>query len=567
MDDIPSATPEARMQAIKGLRDAMRIVEAGNTRWSAFVAQNLQAEDLTGLPAADDPYWIEVAGWYWATYTLTLTQQLSDLGRTAERERDPADNFTVWAILLSTVTRLPGLAGRLDTNEAIETAVQIAGGIMDGLPIPDELWRTFRQMIPPRPSDPPGTSLDEVLERGNIRVVFIRAVIDAYNEAAAAMPGARPAHRRVLPDIVSQTTAMEVRQASQALAEGPLGRHWVEASEASGEVALYHIVPSVPIQVRLAPDTSAQWGGRSVTTADLWHEVRRAGLTATIMLQVLVGLVIENERITLSLDEIIRLVGIDPRSSKERREQRKLVWHWLKLASRCQVMGERKGKFVDRETGKRLNLESRSPLISITEIAIAKQPSLDSSEVPVEVEIVAGAFLARFRTNRKILTDLANVRKIANIPAGTPSGALAQSAGMALHQLWREQADDAVVNIRTGEDNHLTVRTRKPLTRRKIFSLFPPNPPLEERLASKDPQRAKRYCEEAFDLLREHEIIGYWKALEPLPKQRKGWQEAWLDQPLDIRATPEVMKRIAEIAAGGRRYRKKSGQSKSAKPR
>lgn len=566
MREDAGGAAENRTQVITSLRDTMKIIEAGNTRWAEFVAQQLEEEDLTGLPAAHDPYWIEVAGWYWASYTVTLTQQLHDLGRTAESEQangDPAYNFTTWAILLSTVTRLPGLAGRLDSDAAIETAVLIAGGLMDGMPIPDEIWRTFREMIPPRPPDPPGASLDEVLERGNIRVVFIRAVIDAYRAAMAAMPETKPT-RRALPSVIPQTTAIEVRQASRALAEGPHGLHWAAAV---GEIALYHFVPGVPVQVRLTPDTSIHFIGRDVTTADLWDELRRGGLPATLTLQVLASMVIEHERVTLSLDEIIRLVGLDPRSSKQRREHRRMVWHWVKIASRIEVVGERKGKYKDRETGRWLNLESHSPLISITEIATAQQPSLDGSEPPVEVEIVAGAFLARLRPNRKTaLPYFGNVRKIAAIPAGRPSGALAQSIGLALNQRWREGGSTARVNTHTGQDNHLSVCNRRPFTRRELCSLFPSNPSLESLLAGKDPQRAKRYCAEAFDLLREHKVIGYYRELEALPARRKGGNDAWLDQPLDIRPTPEAMQDQAAVAAGRRRYRKKSGPPKSAKP-
>jgi hypothetical protein len=58
-------------------------------------------------------------------------------------------------------------------------------------------------------------------------------------------------------------------------------------------------------------------------------------------------------------------------------------------------------------------------------------------------------------------------------------------------------------------------------------------------------------------MLRKRGLIGYYKELKEAPVRRKGWQEAWLDQPLDVRPGAEGTAGVLTIAEGAQRVRKR----------
>ena len=74
-------------------------------------------------------------------------------------------------------------------------------------------------------------------------------------------------------------------------------------------------------------------------------------------------------------------------------------------------------------------------------------------------------------------------------------------------------------------------------------------------LNGNNPSRAKRYWNTAIKILQTEGLISYYKELEALPKgtdgkpKRKGWQDDWLDQPLDIRPNEDGCKAAREIKA------------------
>jgi hypothetical protein len=92
------------------------------------------------------------------------------------------------------------------------------------------------------------------------------------------------------------------------------------------------------------------------------------------------------------------------------------------------VIGARPGRFRDPHTRERLDLTCGEPLFGI--VAAPR----------FHVTLRAGEWLARWRGNRQVLTDFGDVLPIAAIASGKPSGAWAQSVGLALQQRWRERA-------------------------------------------------------------------------------------------------------------------------------
>ena len=87
-----------------------------------------------------------------------------------------------------------------------------------------------------------------------------------------------------------------------------------------------------------------------------------------------------------------------------------------------------------------LDLTSRDALIRIMGERLPDGTGFDASAPPIEVTFAAGPWIERWQGRRDILAYFGEVRRLAAIPAGKPSGAWAQAVGLALQQVWRERA-------------------------------------------------------------------------------------------------------------------------------
>jgi len=214
------------------------------------------------------------------------------------------------------------------------------------------------------------------------------------------------------------------------------------------------------------------------------------------------------------------------------------------------VIGERPGKYRDPLTKKMLDLQSRDPLIRIVGSRFPMKDGVqDNSQPPIEFSIVAGQWVERFRNNPAVLTYFGDIQKIAAIPAGHTPGAWAHGIGPALRQRWRESASRMKVTHH-GDDNRVVARREKPFTRRELFNTFRPIPDVYDILASANPGRAKKNWDEMVKHLKDAHVIKYYKEMAPLPEKEQGWQDAWLDQPLDIRPDQEGMEALAKLNRG-----------------
>jgi hypothetical protein len=242
--------------------------------------------------------------------------------------------------------------------------------------------------------------------------------------------------------------------------------------------------------------------------------------------------------VTAAIDDLIGAIGWKPRSTLERETMRRRVWRWLAMFDAAQVIGRRPGKYRDPDSKEVIDLTSIDALIRITGQRKPAQLAFDASVPPIEVTYAAGPWIEKWRGNRQILTYFAvDVRKLAAIPAGKPSGAWAQAIGLALHQRWRERSAYSEIH-HVGEDRSLTVNFGT-FTRRELLDLFPPDPSVDEVLNGPNPRYAKDYWHDAIQLLKYKGIVSYYKEFGALPDKRQGWQQAWLDQKIDIRPSEE----------------------------
>jgi hypothetical protein len=395
----------------------------------------------------------------------------------------------------------------------------------------------------------------------------LEVLISVYNAVAPALqdPAAPPQQgrktKRPVSSKIPQLTFQEMRNLGSALADAPSGRRWVHLA---GEDAMVHAIPDQPLHVRFSPSEMmlAWWSGPSSYTR-MRDELRQAGAPAVLLAHVAVGLVLEQGKVTISLDDLRRAIGWTRREASLIDEQRRRVWRMLMLLSSMPVVGKRPGTYRDPKTRETVDLVSRDPFIVVRGERYAPG-SPTAQDVPLDVSIDGGAWIDQHHGNRGILTDFGDVLRLAAIPAGKPAGAWAQSIGLALNQRWREGAADATI-ARVGDDAHETVRFRQSFTRRDLLDIFRTEPYYQDVLNGANPSRAREYWEAAIGLLKTEGVIGHYAERKPLPAKRQGWQAPWLVQPLDIcpaaagrRAVEEISQAARASAAKAKRPRQQS---------
>ena len=239
---------------------------------------------------------------------------------------------------------------------------------------------------------------------------------------------------------------------------------------------------------------------------------------------------------------------------------RRKVWRWVALLDACEVIGRRPGTYRDPTTREVLDLTSRDALLRVVGRREPAQLAFDQSAPPLELTYVAGPWVEQWRGNRGVLTYFAvDVRRVAAIPAGKPSGAWAQAIGLALHQQWRERAAD-----RPGES-----RARG----------APPSPGASCSTSSR-PSRPWTTCWGG-GTRRWPSTTGArpsgsssgsgssapTASLTAAPAQRQGWQAEWADtQRLDIRPPEEAREALAEVAGAAAEARARARRRRARRP-
>lgn len=372
------------------------------------------------------------------------------------------------------------------------------------------------------------------------------------------------------PSSLPQPTFTEMRYASIAIADGKTGRGW---SSVPGELALIHRADGELHHAKFTVKPELNWWGEATVTHEhLREQLKTLEPAGVLCMQIITAWAIEQDRVTVTLNDIIKLIGWTPRSTAEREEMQRKVWIWLELFNGITIHGKRPGTYRDPLTKKNIDLTSSDAFIAIVGRRDAQhgQYTFDKERPPVEVSWVAGPWVDAHRHSRNILTDFGNVLALTKLPIGKPSGAWALSIGLALHQKWRELASRAEehrkysINSTTGETTKkLTVSFNRPFTRFELLDMLRPEPWVEDVLKSSDPKRAQKYWDDAIKLLKTR-TIGDYKVLEPMPDNRKGWQNFWLKkQPILILPKQRGIEAVAEIAQRARNINKAAKRKKN----
>ena len=105
----------------------------------------------------------------------------------------------------------------------------------------------------------------------------------------------------------------------------------------------------------------------------------------------------EHHSTLIELNDFLSRIGINPRSTKERRDWWRRLYEWLIIWDGVSIHGARSSeKYIHPITGKEIATTIRDPLIRIMGRRFG-QESFDNSEPPLAVYIAPGAFLDKFR--------------------------------------------------------------------------------------------------------------------------------------------------------------------------
>jgi hypothetical protein len=360
------------------------------------------------------------------------------------------------------------------------------------------------------------------------------------------------------PEVIPAQTSEEIKYGLRAITDGKTLQNWTRSPF---ETACIHAIPGAPFEIKLF-----------TIGDDETHETLEAIIkefsspVAALFCQFIFNSVIIHERSHLELDSLIRELGLEVRTTADRQKHRARVWGWIELLSRLGCFGERYKPYYDSFTGIKEKIYSKGRYIYLGDPYFTDEQLLKKEKIPTAQTITAGDWAEQYKGNRKVLQDIGNIRRLAGLPVEQGRGEWALSIALTLLQYWREESASASIGT-VGNDKKPTPRFNKLITRRKLLSTFQPTKFAVDKILKR--QNAKRdaldFWDGAFELLDEREFFAY-KGKSKFEKESdlplRNWQDAWLDEALDIRPRSEarenVFEMIKNVEAANKRRRKRT---------
>ena len=247
----------------------------------------------------------------------------------------------------------------------------------------------------------------------------------------------------------------------------------------------------------------------------------------------------------IDLDDVAAKIGydVDGCNGQEREELRKQVWQFINFGARALVIGQRK-QYRDRQTGKEIETHVESPPWRVLDVERPVQTAM-FGETPRRVQLLISKEWEPLLTKPQLAQYLPFAEIVGSIPANQTAGAWARVLGKALANFWRRLPHQA-----TGISPAL-----RP-TRRELLTRYTPKKTLPvELLASDKPKRAVKYWRDALAMLVQAGFLSpegepsrsVADMLKELPKYK--WQEAWLDESVDLRPGAAELDALRELAS------------------
>ena len=244
---------------------------------------------------------------------------------------------------------------------------------------------------------------------------------------------------------------------------------------------------------------------------------------------------------TIELDDVIKAIGWQPRSTAERAEMRERVWQFIKFVARAHIIGQRTYKHRDTITGEEKDTHIDSPpwMLGTQVKEGAAQPSLFEADTPpLSVEIAATPIWTQLTAMPDTAQFLPLGEVLGAIPGGKPAGAWARVIGLALCNFWRRNPREAM----TGK--------LKPTRRELLERYTPATGSVSDLLSSPKSARAVEYWSGALRILVECEFLAnegeaalsYETMRDALPPRY--WQEEWLGGVVVLQPGPRLLEMV-----------------------
>ena len=270
----------------------------------------------------------------------------------------------------------------------------------------------------------------------------------------------------------------------------------------------------------------------------------------------------------IDLDDVAAKIGydVDGCTADKREELRAQIWQFLLFGARALVIGQRK-TYRDRATGKEIETRVETPPWRVLDKERPIQTAM-WGETPRRVQLLISKEWEPLLSAPALAQYLPFAEIVGTLPAGQTAGAWARVLGMALAGFWRRLPHEA-----TGAAAPILP------TRRELLTRYTPrankqgtNTPLEM-LNSNDPKRAVKCWRNSLAMLRERGFIApdgeaarnVAQMLESLPKYK--WQEAWLDERVDLRPGAAELDALAKVASAKHKAKPRALSAAKRKPR
>jgi hypothetical protein len=261
----------------------------------------------------------------------------------------------------------------------------------------------------------------------------------------------------------------------------------------------------------------------------------------------------------IDLNDVMEQIGWYPSklSLQRRAELRAKVWDYLCFGDRAIVIGKRTTNYHDKATGQDFPTEVASPIWRIMSVESPVQRAL-FGEVPRRVQIVISKEWEPLLTSARLAQYLPQAQLLGSIAPNKVAGDWARSIGLVLARLWRMKPNETMNTATTtdaeGGQTVVWAPSIRPTRRELLTRYTPKTKAVGQLLDGNDPKRAVKYWRDALAMLAEREFIARKgeasRTVADMLKSygREGWQDSWLDEPVDIRPGAKMQTPVQERA-------------------
>lgn len=237
----------------------------------------------------------------------------------------------------------------------------------------------------------------------------------------------------------------------------------------------------------------------------------------------------------ISLDDVMKKIGWDPRSTNERERMRWALWQYILFGARAHVVGKRTVDYFDKVTNEKISTQIEMPLWTFLGQQRPAQTNLFLSlETPLSVEMVLSKEWERLITNPDTAQFLPLGELLGAIPGNKAAGAWARAVGLSLAGFWRRHPREAL-------DGSIQP------TRGELLTRFLPKVAAPSDVLRSNPRRAVTYWHAQLKCLVDAGFVAHeGEAARTLSDMKKALPRydcgpGWLKEAVTLRPGPRML--------------------------